>query len=78
MIGVGIKHPAYPETYLVTPSNMTSFQQGVVSVSNIVVAYAGHVAFFGFISEMQQPRDFPKVRENRPLPSSSTISNRNR
>lgn len=32
-----------------------------MSVSNIVVAYAGHVAFFGFISELEKPQDFPKA-----------------
>lgn len=61
MICVGIKHPAHPEIHAVTPSSQSSFQKGAVSVSNIVVAYAGHVAFFGFISEMKKPTDFPKA-----------------
>lgn len=28
---------------------------------NICFAYAGHMAFFSFISEMKTPRDFPKA-----------------
>lgn len=61
MIGVGVNHPTHPEIYAITPSSQTSFQKGSVSVSNIVVAYAGHVAFFQFISEMKRPQDFPKA-----------------
>ncbi|KAF2266613.1 hypothetical protein CC78DRAFT_552304 [Lojkania enalia] len=30
-------------------------------VMNIILAFSGHVAFFGLISKMKQPRDFPKL-----------------
>ena len=61
MIWVGIKHPDQVRTYAITPSYLTDFAAGCIAVSNIVVAYAGHVAFFGFISEMEKPQDFPKA-----------------
>lgn len=31
------------------------------AVTNIVFAYCAHVAFFGLIAEMEEPRDFPKA-----------------
>lgn len=37
------------------------FATAFLSVSNIVFAYGGHVAFFTFISELRHPRDFPKA-----------------
>jgi hypothetical protein len=38
-----------------------TFATAFLSVSNIVFAYAGHVAFFSFISEMKNPKEFPKA-----------------
>jgi len=38
-----------------------TFATAFLSVTNIVFAYAGHVAFFSFISEMRNPNDFPKA-----------------
>jgi hypothetical protein len=32
-----------------------------IGVLNIMLAYAGNTAFFGFISELKNPRDFPKA-----------------
>ncbi|GAB7348253.1 hypothetical protein MBLNU459_g6244t1 [Dothideomycetes sp. NU459] len=61
MAAVGIKQSGLSMTHVVTPSTMTSFQLGAMSVSNIVAAFSGHVAFFGFISELKQPKDFPKA-----------------
>lgn len=61
MIVVGITKPGVGNTYAITPASMTTWQEGAMSVSNIVVAYAGHVAFFGFISELEKPEDFPKA-----------------
>ncbi|KAJ5462170.1 hypothetical protein N7530_010375 [Penicillium desertorum] len=37
-----------------------SFQKAFLAVTNIVFAYIVHVAFFGYMSEMDEPRDFPK------------------
>lgn len=38
-----------------------AFADAFLSVTNIIFAYAGHVAFFSFISEFKNPRDFPKA-----------------
>ncbi|RPB14652.1 amino acid transporter [Morchella conica CCBAS932] len=48
MIGVGV-------------SDGTPFYLAFGAVSNIIFAYAGHLAFFSFISEMKDPRDYPKA-----------------
>ncbi|KAF2091649.1 hypothetical protein K490DRAFT_32850 [Saccharata proteae CBS 121410] len=37
-----------------------SFSNAFLSTTNIVFAYACHVAFLSFISELREPRDFPK------------------
>ncbi|KAI0345125.1 hypothetical protein BDW22DRAFT_1426816 [Trametopsis cervina] len=57
MIGVGIIGRQGP---LAVTSHLT-FAKGFLAVTDIIFAYAGHVAFFTFISEMKQPRDFPKT-----------------
>lgn len=57
MISVGVQ--AQPGRILeatVPGSLYTEFQ----AVSNIVFAYCAHVAFFGLIAEMENPRDFKK------------------
>jgi amino acid permease len=43
------------------PQEDISFHAAFLAVANIVFAYAGHVAFFSFISEFRRPRDFPKA-----------------
>lgn len=43
------------------PQANIGFHAAFLAVANIVFAYAGHVAFFSFISEFQRPRDFPKA-----------------
>ncbi|KIW15411.1 hypothetical protein PV08_05457 [Exophiala spinifera] len=58
MAGVGSRNPAHGN-FQATQS--TSFVTAFLSVTNIVFAYAGHVAFFSFISEMRDPNDFPKA-----------------
>ena len=57
MIGVGIEEPDPHPSATVS----TSFASAFLSVTNIIFAYAGHVAFFSFISELRDPRDFPKA-----------------
>ncbi|KAB8246561.1 transmembrane amino acid transporter protein-domain-containing protein [Aspergillus flavus] len=57
MIGVGIERPGYDQFQL---TRKTSFVNGFTAVTNIVFAYCGHPAFFGFIAEMKNPHDFPK------------------
>ena len=38
-----------------------SFPDAFLSVTNIIFAYAGHVAFFSFISELKDPTEYPKA-----------------
>ncbi|KAJ5085814.1 hypothetical protein N7532_010585 [Penicillium argentinense] len=57
MISVGVE--ATPDRVIeatVQNNLYTAFQ----SVSNIVFAYCAHVAFFGLIAEMENPKDFKK------------------
>ncbi|KAI5266802.1 putative amino acid transporter [Aureobasidium subglaciale] len=61
MIGIGVDPPAGAHAYAVTPSSQTSFRTGVVAVANILVSFCSNIAYFGFISEMKTPRDFPKA-----------------
>ncbi|KAJ5819629.1 hypothetical protein N7474_005220 [Penicillium riverlandense] len=37
-----------------------SFREGFLSVTNIIFAYLAHVAYFGFMSETEDPRTFNK------------------
>ncbi|EMD38128.1 hypothetical protein CERSUDRAFT_113275 [Gelatoporia subvermispora B] len=57
MIGVGII--GHQGTVAVTAK--LSFASGFLAVTDIIFAYAGHVAFFTFIAEMKNPLDFPKA-----------------
>ncbi|KAJ5329581.1 hypothetical protein N7452_009971 [Penicillium brevicompactum] len=38
----------------------TSFYKGFLAVTNIIFAYIAHATFFGFVSETEDPRTFPK------------------
>jgi amino acid permease len=38
-----------------------SFAPAFLAVTNIIFAFAGHVAFFSFISEFRDPKEFPKA-----------------
>jgi amino acid permease len=58
MIGVGVD-PA-PNLAIVA-TKQTAFAKAFLSVTNIIFAYAGHVAFFSFISELRRPEEFPKA-----------------
>lgn len=57
MIGVAVQRPGNG-SYKVTEH--TSFVNGFTAITNIVFAYCGHPGYFGFISEMKNPEDFPK------------------
>ncbi|ETI28587.1 hypothetical protein G647_01037 [Cladophialophora carrionii CBS 160.54] len=64
MVGVSITKPGMVNGALVVrfwPRPGLTFHAGFNAVSNMVFAYAGHVAFFTFISELRNPRDFPKA-----------------
>lgn len=58
MVAVSIINPGMGQIDYVT---RPSFHNGFLAVANIVFAYAGHVAFFGFISELREPKDYPKA-----------------
>lgn len=60
MIALGVENPAHGQ-YRNTAPPGTPFHSAFLSVTNIVFAYAGHVAFFSFISEMREPKDFTKA-----------------
>lgn len=61
MVSIGIDRPGIGDTYAVVPVELTSFSSGAMSVSNIILAYNGHIAYPSIISEMKEPRDFPKA-----------------
>ncbi|KAF7126091.1 hypothetical protein CNMCM5793_002513 [Aspergillus hiratsukae] len=58
MIAVGVQRLRNAEVE-VTVSN--SLYRAFLAVTDIVFAYAAHPAFFGFISEMKNPREWPKT-----------------
>jgi len=58
MIGLGIEKPGYNNVQVTT---QTSLAPAFLAVTNIIFAYAGHVAFFSFISEMRTPEQYPKA-----------------
>ncbi|THC99783.1 hypothetical protein EYZ11_000713 [Aspergillus tanneri] len=57
MIGVGIERPGNQH---VDATIQTDLYHAFLAVCNIVFAYAAHAAFFGFMSEMKDPKEFPK------------------
>jgi amino acid permease len=64
MIGVSITKPGMVDGVLsprLWPRENLSFHDGFNAVSSMVFAYAGHVAFFTFIAELRDPRDFPRA-----------------
>lgn len=63
MISIGISPPTadgLPPTdfHLIAPSY--TLAPTFLAILNICIAFMGNVAFFGFISELREPRDFPK------------------
>ncbi|KAJ5999667.1 hypothetical protein N7481_000076 [Penicillium waksmanii] len=58
MIAIAIQRPGDGKIDVTTKIDVAT---GFLAVTNIVFAYAGHVAFFGFISEMRIPTDYPKT-----------------
>ncbi|GAD94195.1 amino acid transporter [Paecilomyces variotii No. 5] len=57
MIAISIEHPGKAIDATVD----TNLYNGFLAVTNIVFAYAGHVAFFGFISELKRAEEYPKT-----------------
>jgi amino acid permease len=66
MIGVSITKPGLDpasnkQKIDLFPPASVRFHEGFLAMTNIVFAYAGHVAFFSFISELREPKEFPKA-----------------
>lgn len=58
MVGVGVEEP---DPHVQATITDVSFPSAFVSVANIVFAYLGHAGFFTFMSELKDPKDFPKA-----------------
>lgn len=58
MIGVGVQGHGYT---ILKATVDTDLYRAFTAVTNIVFAYCAHVAFFGLLAEMKNPRDFPKA-----------------
>ncbi|KAL4875257.1 transmembrane amino acid transporter protein-domain-containing protein [Aspergillus karnatakaensis] len=57
MVAVGIERPWKGELEAAVDTNL---YHAFLGVCNIVFSYSGHVAFFGFISELKDPKEYPK------------------
>ena len=58
MVGVGIEDPGHGD---ITATMQATLAKGFLAVTNIIFAFAGHVAFFSFISELRDPKEYPKA-----------------
>jgi len=61
MVGISISRPGMGNSFAILPDRLGTFTDSAMSVSNIVLAYNGHIAYPTIISEMKEPRDFPKA-----------------
>ncbi|KAJ5545075.1 hypothetical protein N7535_006536 [Penicillium sp. DV-2018c] len=57
MVAIGVQAPDNVQNDITTSP---TFQEAFLAVTNIVFAFVAHVSFFGIMSEMQDPADFPK------------------
>ncbi|KAL4778886.1 transmembrane amino acid transporter protein-domain-containing protein [Aspergillus varians] len=57
MIALGVQHPWKGKLQAVVD---TDLYHAFLGVCNIVFSFSGHVAFFSFISELKDPKEFPK------------------
>jgi amino acid permease len=60
MAGVSVSRPGVGQVDF-WPDPDVPFHEAFLAVANIIFAYAGHVAFFTFISELRKPEEFPKA-----------------
>ncbi|KAJ5757297.1 uncharacterized protein N7511_005991 [Penicillium nucicola] len=58
MIGVGVQNKGGVDLKATIDTDLF---RAFSAVTNIVFAYCAHVAFFGLIAEMEEPKDFPKA-----------------
>eukprot|EP00871_Galdieria_phlegrea_P003903 jgi/Galph1/4513/GphlegSOOS_G3163.1 len=65
IIGTGVEsapNDAPPNPHIIVETTtVTSFYSAFLAVTDVIFAYAGHLAFFNFISEMKNPREYPKA-----------------
>lgn len=57
MISIGVQAPDHVQNDITTDP---TFVDAFLAVTNIVFAFIAHVSFFGIMSEMQDPAEFPK------------------
>ncbi|KAL8913534.1 MAG: hypothetical protein Q9172_007267 [Xanthocarpia lactea] len=57
MVGVGVEKAGHDK---VRATVVAPFSKAFLATTNIVFAYAGHVGFFSFISEMKEPETYMK------------------
>lgn len=58
MIGVAVQFKGGSNISVTAETNL---YHAFTGVTNIVFAYCAHVAFFGLIAEMEDPKEFPKA-----------------
>lgn len=59
MVGIGVDPPQHGPLTIATST--ASFASGFGSVTNIIFSFSGHSAYFQFIAELKDPRDFVKA-----------------
>jgi amino acid permease len=60
MIGVGVGEGNSGHA-MINITKTTTLRPAFLAVTNIIFAYAGHVAFFSFISELRDPTEYAKT-----------------
>lgn len=60
MVHVGAVNPHPKASQAFPPASKDPFKDGMNAALNIVLAYSGHVTYFGFFSELRNPRDYKK------------------
>jgi len=58
MAGVGVERPGHDLIQATVPTSLAS---AFLAVTNITFAYAGHICFFSFISELKDTTQYPKA-----------------
>ena len=64
LISIAITRPiaqSHGHSYSILPPGISTFPRPAVAVASVILAYNGHIAYPTIISEMKEPRDFPKA-----------------
>ena len=59
MAGIGVTKPD-PDSARLVVTTTASAANYSLGIANIVISFSGHTAYFSFLSEMRQPREFKK------------------